>query len=54
MIKFMPIRARSLIADRLMAAKINRNVELAKDDMMVRSVVLTKSRVRNVIKIKLA
>ena len=41
------------MAERLIAVKINRNVELAKDDMMVRSVVLTKSRVRAVIKIRL-
>jgi hypothetical protein len=41
------------MAERLIAAKINRNVELAKDDMMVRSVVLTKSSVRAVIKTRL-
>ena len=44
----MPIRVLSLMADRLMAAKINRKVELANDDMMVRSVVFTNRSVMTV------
>ena len=50
---FIPIRIRSLMADRLIAAKINRKVELAKDDMMVRSVVFTNRRVMAVMAIRL-
>jgi len=49
---FMPIRLRSLKAARLMAAKITRNVELAKDDIIVKSVVLKNIIVKAVIKSK--
>ena len=41
------------MADRLIAEKINRKVELAKDDMMIRSVVFTKRRVMAVMAIRL-
>jgi len=50
---FMPIRALSLMADRLIAAKINRKVELANDDIIVRSVVFTNRSVMAVITIRL-
>ena len=41
------------MADRLMTVKIRRKVELAKDEMIVRLVVLTKSRVSALMKIRL-
>ena len=51
MTTFILIRVLSLMADRLMAAKINRKVEPANDDVISKSVVFTNRNVMAVITI---